>query len=270
MCGATANSLLLRGGDNGVVPSESALVDGHPIAFDGLELIVRLSPRRTRLGLTLERDGSILLRVPPGCGLDRAEAFVRGNRPWIESKSRLREDRAPAQAVRDLSEGEIHRYLGREYRLHLVDESDAPTRLTGGRLQLSRAVAADPVLARAALAAWYCQAGRRWATNRVQPWAARMEVPELPIEVRDVGRRWGTYRSAPSGPGRIALHWAAFQLPTRLVDYVIAHELAHVRIAGHGTAYWRLLAQALPECVSLKQELDEMGRRVWLGDLATR
>ena len=68
----------------------------------------------------------------------------------------------------------------------------------------------------------------------------------------------------------MALHWALFQLPAHLVDYVIAHELAHIRIAGHGADYWTLLRQAIPECTERKAELDDLGRRLWLGDIRER
>ncbi|WP_346165442.1 M48 family metallopeptidase [Streptomyces javensis] len=172
-------------------------------------LEVHVSARRTRLGLTVERDGALIVRVPPACPPERAEAFVRANDRWVDDKLRLREERQPLHPTRKLSDGEIHRYLGRDYRLLYVDEPR--------------------------------------------------------IEVRDVGRRWGTHR-----PGRIALHWATFQLPFHLIDYVIAHELAHVRISGHGPDYWRLLGRAMPEYARWKAELDEMGRRVWMGDVAGR
>ncbi|WP_254666703.1 DUF45 domain-containing protein [Streptomyces sp. WMMB 714] len=49
---------------------------------------------------------------------------------------------------------------------------------------------------------------------------------------------------------------------------MIAHELAH-KVAGHGPGYWRVLRRAVPECESLRSELDEMGRRVWLGDVSS-
>ncbi|WP_353962684.1 YgjP-like metallopeptidase domain-containing protein [Streptomyces virginiae] len=48
---------------------------------------------------------------------------------------------------------------------------------------------------------------------------------------------------------------------------MVAHELAHGRVSGHGPDYWQLLGRALPECLRLKAELDELGRRVWMGDL---
>ncbi|MER6141624.1 SprT family zinc-dependent metalloprotease [Streptomyces sparsogenes] len=245
-------------------PTDRALLmDGQMLSVDSLALEVRVSARRSRLGLTVERDGSLVLRVPLACSRERAEAFVRAGRHWLDDKLRLREERQPLHPTRQLVDGEIHRYLGREYRLLFVEEPGAPVRLVAGRLRMDRSAAADPKLARRALADWYTRAGLRWAQGRLQPWAARMDVSEPRVEVRDVGRRWGTHR-----PGRIALHWATFQLPFHLVDYVIAHELAHARVAGHGPDYWRLLRRAMPECARWKAELDEMGRRVWMGDLA--
>ncbi|MFF4280308.1 M48 family metallopeptidase [Streptomyces kronopolitis] len=262
-------------------PGEERLTEGQTLVVDGLSLHVRVSARRARLGLTVERDASLTLRTPTECSLHRAEKFVRDNRRWIDSKLMLSEERRQLHPVRSLYDGEIHRYLGRDYKLLLVDgpvgeeddghdergRSHVPVRLVAGRLRLSRSVAADPQQARKAIAAWYSRAGQRWVQGRLQPWAARMGVAEPAVEVRDLGHRWGTYRTGPDGSGRVALHWAVFQLPIHLIDYVIAHELAHIRVAGHGPDYWRLLGRALPECQGLKVELDELGRRVWMGDV---
>ncbi|MEN8649528.1 YgjP-like metallopeptidase domain-containing protein [Streptomyces sp. 21So2-11] len=193
----------------------------------------------------------------------------------MDDKSRLSDERRQLHPVRTLRDGEIHRYQGRDYRLLVVDNEPAPAdgsaaptvRLVAGRLRLDSTVVADPTRARKALADWYSRAGQRWMRGRLQPWAARMDVSEPEVQVRDLGHRWGSYRSGASGAGVISLHWATFQLPIHLVDYVVVHELAHVRVSGHGPDYWRLLGRALPECRELKAELDELGRRVWMGDL---
>ncbi|MFI0763292.1 SprT family zinc-dependent metalloprotease [Streptomyces anulatus] len=251
------------------------LTEGGALVVDGRELRVRISIRRRRLGLTVERDRSLTLHVPKGCEVRRAEDFVRSSAGWIDAKTRLSKERRQLHPTRSLKDGEIHRYLGRDHRLLVVDAGSAGTpvlavRLVAGRLRLDRTAADDPELARRALADWYSRAGQRWMRGRLQPWAARMDVPEPAVRVRDLGHRWGSYRAGAGDgdEGMISLHWAVFQLPIHLVDYVIAHELAHVRVAGHGPEYWRLLGRALPECRRLKTELDELGRRVWMGDLA--
>ncbi|MFM9447885.1 M48 family metallopeptidase [Streptomyces acidiscabies] len=220
--------------------------------------------------MTVERDKSLTLHVPRGCEVRRAEAFVRDSGAWIEAKARLSDERRQLHPTRTLRDGEIHRYLGRDYRLlYAVEDAAVPAvRLVAGRLRLTGYDVADPVLVKKALAGWYIRSGERWTRGRLQPWAARMDVPEAAVRVRDLGHRWGSYRRDAEGAGVVALHWATFQLPIHLVDYVIAHELAHARVPGHGPDYWRLLSRALPECRRLKEELDELGRRVWMGDLA--
>ncbi|MCP3818850.1 M48 family metallopeptidase [Streptomyces sp. A3M-1-3] len=253
------------------VTSADLLPDGGLLQVDGLVLMVRISPRRTRLGLTIERDGSVVVRAPEGCVAARAEEFVRGHRQWIESKLRLRGSMQPLHTPRALVDGEVFRYLGRAHRLLLVDEPGMPVRMVAGRLRLDRTEAVDPVRGGRAVVDWYTRVGRAWASGRFQPWAARMDVPEPELKVSDLGLRWGAFTPAEATPGgRMALNWAVFQLPMHLVDYVIAHELAHVRVAGHGAEYWRLLRRAIPECEELKAELDDLGRRVWLGTVAVR
>ncbi|MFD4830285.1 M48 family metallopeptidase [Streptomyces uncialis] len=259
-----------------VTTDDRALVDNEILLVDGRRLRVRINARRRRLGLTVERDRTLTLRVPEECGTRRARDFVRASHSWIEEKLRLSDARSQLHPVRDLRSGEIHRYLGRDHRILVVDDepietvptaASPPVRLVAGRLRMGASVAADPVRARDALADWYIRAGQRWMRGRLHPWAARMDVREPAVHVRDLGHRWGSYRAGGANDGLISLHWAVFQLPIHLIDYVVAHELAHVRVSGHGPEYWRLLGRALPECRRLKAELDDLGRRVWMGDI---
>jgi predicted metal-dependent hydrolase len=240
------------------------------IVVEGREYRVVVSERRRRLGLTVERDGSLVLRAPRGCDAERAEIFLRGSETWLGDKLRRREDHPPAHPVREFRDGETFAYLGRGYRLQIVGAGQATVRLSAGRMMIGKGLVRDPVAARRAMIGWYRGTGQRWAQGRLQPWAARMEVRVPDVVVRDVGNRWGTYRPGDGARGTMALHWALFQLPAHLVDYVIAHELAHIRISGHGADYWSLLRQAIPECEERKRELDDLGRRLWLGDLRER
>ncbi|WP_107407858.1 M48 family metallopeptidase [Streptomyces sp. CC77] len=249
-----------------------SLVDGDRLAVDGLQLTVHVSPRRKRFALTVEMNAGLTLHVPQGRTAGEAEVFVRAHRRWVAEKVAVRERTRPLTPPKRLVDGEVFRYLGRTYRLSVDTErpADAPVRLAAGRLVLSGAQAAEPDRGRAALVAWYCRVGRQWAAGRLQPWAARMGVPEPSLDVADLGGRWGSYRPAPAGggPGGMRLGWPLFQLPMHLVDYVVAHELAHVKVHGHGRDFWALLGRALPEYEERKAELDELGRRMWMGDIA--
>jgi predicted metal-dependent hydrolase len=252
--------------------SPVALAVGDRLAVDGLVLNVRVSPRRKRFALTVELDAVITLHAPQERSAADAVNFVRAHRAWVADKVTLRERTRPLTPPKRLVEGEVFRYLGRTYRLAVDHEcaAEAPVRLVAGRLVLSAWQAAEATRGRAALTDWYCRAGRRWAVGRLQPWAARMGVPEPDLGVSDLGGRWGSYRPGPDirEKGRMSLGWPLFQLPMHLVDYVVAHELAHVRVHGHGPDFWALLGRALPEYEERKAELDELGRRMWMGDIA--
>lgn len=255
------------------VPRSIALSEGEWLTVDDMALRVRVSPRRRRFALTVETDAQVTLRAPEGRPRADAENFVRAHRKWLLAKTEVRERTRPYSPAKRLVEGETFRYLGRTYRLTL--SADMPlggrVRLVAGRLVMAEDQARDAPCGRAALIDWYSRAGGSWAAGRLQPWAARMGVAEPGLDVRDLGDRWGTYRPASNGSGdhgSMSLAWPLFQLPMHLVDYVIAHELAHVRIAGHGPDFWRLLASALPEWRERRAELDELGRRMWMGEVA--
>ncbi|ALO08570.1 putative metal-dependent hydrolase [Streptomyces venezuelae] len=249
-----------------------ALAEGSLLTVDGLDLRVKVSGRRKRFALTVESDAGLTLHAPAGRPAREAEEFVRAHRTWVVTKLAVRERTLPLTPAKRLVDGEVFRYLGRTYRLAVVDdEADGSrVRLIAGRLVMSREQAEAPDRARAALVDWYCRAGQNWAVGRLQPWAARMGVAEPELDVCDLGRRWGRYRPGQSeyGPGRMSLGWPLFQLPMHLVDYVVAHELAHVRVPGHRADFWRLLGQALPEYAERRAELDELGRRMWMGEIA--
>jgi len=243
------------------------LTDGQILSVGGQRLNVRVSARRTRLALTVERDGTVTLHAPHDCTTERAKDFVHRHRRWMEGKLALRERLRPVHPTRRLVDGEIFRYLGRAYRLQVRDVPGESVRLVCGRLQLDAGAATDPRRGRREITGWYRRVGREWALRRLQPWAARLDVAAPRVEVRDLGLRWGSYTPGGEEPGLMALNWAVFQLPAHLVDYVIAHELAHITVSGHGREYWRVLRRALPECEERRNDLDELGRRVWLGEV---
>src|SRR5664279_1836733 len=109
---------------------------------------------------------------------------------------------------------------------------------------------------------WYQKRGTAWLRPRVADWAARLRVEPGTLEVADLGHKWG----AATAGGRVRIHWAAMQLRPSLLDYVLAHELAHLREAHHGPAFWQVLGRTLPDYDVRKEELARVGAGLWLGN----
>ena len=94
---------------------------------------------------------------------------------------------------------------------------------------------------------------------------ARLGENSVRVEVRDLGFRWGSARPQP-GAQRINIHWATLQLPPSLVDYVLVHELAHLREANHTPDFWSIVERLMPGYQTHKTTLAAIGKHIWLGE----
>jgi predicted metal-dependent hydrolase len=217
-----------------------------------LSVHVRRSDRRRTVGLTVERDGSLLLTAPSGVGEAWLALFVREKRLWIYEKLAAKEAVPPTRGAREFVTGEGFPYLGRSYRLQLVAHGDAPVKLEAGRFKMRRA---DAARGRAAMVRWYTEHARAWLTARAAPLASRVRVVTSAITVQDLGFRWG---SCGKG-GRLYFHWQSILLPPRIVDYIVVHELVHLREPNHTPYFWRAVERAMPDWEQRRRWLAEHG-----------
>lgn len=226
------------------------------LVIDGLTFELRRSNRRRTLGITVDRDGSLILAAPANCSAEFVEKTAREKLFWIHSKlarKRLLHDTPHKEYVT----GEGFHYLGRSYRLLLVGppETDASTpalRLHRGRFVLRR----DEVhRARQHFVDWYVRHGQPWIERRVALYADRVGVAPGPVKVRELGNRWG---SCGRG-GNLNFNWRTICLPPRAVEYVVAHELVHLHEPHHGPTFWQRLERCMPDYADRKRWLAENG-----------
>jgi predicted metal-dependent hydrolase len=146
--------------------------------------------------------------------------------------------------------GEIFSYLGRGFRLKVVKEQREALNFDGDRFLLrsdSRPKAAEH------FRRWYRQTGAEWLRQRVKTLAPRVGVNPSDIRVRDLGFRW-----ASCGVMKVlSFHWKLLQLPVRLVDYVIIHEMTHLLHPHHNAEFWACVDRALPDWRERKAHLAE-------------
>jgi len=221
--------------------------------IDDLSFAVRESPRRRSIGIAVERDNSLTLLTPPDTSPDVLRGIVLSKRTWIYQKLAARSLLAPAPAPKAFLDGQGFYYLGRSYRLLLSTVPDGPPlQLRRGRFILRENTL--PV-ARNHFVAWYKAHLAPWAAAEIATVAPRLEVSPADVQIRDIGNRWGSCTPA----GRILLHWRVALLPPRMITYVIAHELAHLREPHHDTRFWTLLSRLLPDYRDRKRWLAEHG-----------
>lgn len=222
------------------------------LTVDDLRFDVRRSARRRTLQITVERGGSLLLSVPPGVDESRLRDFVNEKRFWIYTKLAEKELLRRVVPRKEFVGGEGFLYLGRSYRLKLVDVQDVPLKLSAGRFQLRRD---EVVLAREHFIRWYSERARERLALVVNELQARMEVQPAGVKVQDLGYRWGS-----CGKGDwLYFHWKTILLPSRIVEYVAAHEMAHLHEPHHTPDFWLRLERAMPDFAQRKAWLAEQG-----------
>ena len=111
---------------------------------------------------------------------------------------------------------------------------------------------------------WYTEVGSKWLQDRIRPWTARLGEEPVEVDVRDLGYRWGSARPT-TGPQRINIHWATLQLSPSLIDYILVHEIAHLRETNHTPAFWAIVARLIPTYEAQKATLATIGKTIWLG-----
>ena len=250
------------------------------------DLVLAVAPPsdRTTIEIVVERDAALVLKAPPAVTVERATQFVTSKRRWVYRKLAEKDALTGPPIVKQLAEGEGFAYLGRSYRLSLtadtpgvrLDEgrsvqqarpdsartADLPAvRLDRGRFHLA---AAEADRGAAAMRRWYIDVGGQWLRRRIRPWAARLGEDAVAVDVRDLGFRWGSARPT-DGQQRINVHWAALQLPPSLIDYVLVHELAHLRETNHTPEFWSNVSRLMPGYELQKANLAAIGKNIWLG-----
>jgi predicted metal-dependent hydrolase len=235
-------------------PAAPAHASSAP-AEEPVDLIFQRSLRARSYRLTLRRDGVAVATIPPRGTQREAERFVERNRPWLD-RARERQRRRPRAA-------EIWPIGARVlWRGALTEIRPA---VSGARPQVS--LAADcfrvPRLEgdlRPALEAQLARRARIELPARAWELAALTRVPVTRVTVRNQRSRWGSCTAA----GVISLNWRLVQTPESVRDYIIYHELMHLREMNHSDRFWARVEEVCPDWRTAERWIKRNGGLVGL------
>ena len=222
-----------------------------------LSFTIRWSSRRKKtVSLSVDPSGEVQLVAPQHFSVARLSQIVRENAPWIIRKTKHVGIPDPPPSPREFVSGETVLYLGRNYRLKVDSDQGGDTRLCGGWLHVCvPEVAQKQEYVRTALVAWLRQRAEERLPERVALWRVKVGVDLPKVVIADQQKRWGSC----DGSGTIRLNWRVIQAPLRLIDYVVVHELVHLRHADHDAAFWRALGVVMPDYERRREDLRRRG-----------
>lgn len=215
------------------------------IAGERVELVVRRSARRS-FALQVDHRGA-RVSVPMRASLTAIEGFVHAHGRWLIDRLQARAA-APQPQVFQIVDGAQLPFLGGALTLRLaaLRSPQWQAGANGEELLLPRGARAGAALRRALQArALQCY------QQRVALLCAQLGLPLPPVRLTNAGTRWGSC-SSRSG---IRLHWRLIHLPPALIDYVAAHEVAHLLEMNHSPRFWAVVEKLCPDWRAARGEL---------------
>ena len=156
----------------------------------------------------------------------------------------------------EFTNGQSFYYLGKSYRLLIVsDEQDAhvmPLKLDRGWFKLLSSKRRN---ARELFIRWYIDNGKKWIEHKVRSFENRIGVTTNRIRVLNLDNRWGSC----TANGGLNFHWRTILAPPSIVEYIIVHEMIHLKVSSHTKEFWERVARIIPQYLERRLWLDENG-----------
>lgn len=212
--------------------------------------------KRKSVGIEISSDRSVLVRAPLKASKASILEIVQSKARWIERKLAELENSQLLPTPRNYASGEMLLYLGRQYRLMVLSGQRRPADLMGDHLYIWVSQIDDTNQIRRSVKEWYRlraeEALGRYLDECLEK-AARHQVPRPKhTTIRDMKTRWGSC----SPMGRVTLNTKLVQVPASCLEYVVMHEVCHLKHHDHGKSYYALLSLCMPDWRERKDALD--------------
>jgi len=202
--------------------------------------------RRRTIGFTIVADG-LTIAAPRWVGIGQVEEAIREREDWIFTKlAEMQRNHASIPRVR-WEDGGLLPYLGENVSLRLASSARRTASVVFDReartLTVSLPSDASNAQIKDRVQAWLQQEARALFRERLAIFETRLCVRHRVLRLSSAKTRWGSC----SADGRILLNWRLIHFPLSSIDYVVAHELAHLKEMNHGPRFWATVATVLPD-----------------------
>lgn len=214
-----------------------------------IEKIVRTE--RKSIALQVTDDATLIVRAPVYVNDETIERVVLKRKDWIEKNKKSILKRDPKFSTREFVNGEGFLYLGKYYKLTIVDEQETALKLRNG-FCLSRERLPD---ARHVFIQWYREKAHEKISERVEWYAQKRGFNYNKINITNAQKRWGSCSSKRN----LNFSWRLIMAPLPVVDYVAVHELVHLEEKNHTKMFWNTVKMLIPDYEKQKEWLKRNG-----------
>lgn len=231
-----------------------------------IDFFIKRSNRRRTISLFVDPFEGVFLRAPFGPSVESLSKLVHSKAIWILKKQKQIEEIKEFLPKREFVGGETFLYLGRQLRLKVLDSknnSSPKVRMKEGRFVVAlnnhfTELGRKRVI-RKALLNWYKEHAQKLLLSRIGIYSKKLDLSSPEVFLANQSKRWGSCNYK----GRIRLNWHIIMAPMSLVDYVLAHELCHLKHISHSRDFWRLLGSIMPDYETRRECLRKEGPKYY-------
>ncbi|MEL0002007.1 MAG: SprT family zinc-dependent metalloprotease [Rhodospirillales bacterium] len=207
---------------------------------------IRVDGRAKRISLKVEKIGGLVtLTAPSEAKLPEARRFMSKRTRWIAER------RAEAHEITPFALGSAVPFLGRMRKIVQDKSANDPLIVFGDQIL----IAGPGSSVKSSVYRFFKAEALRRLVESTSKYAAKSDVTVKRVSIRDAKTRWGSC----SADGRLSFSWRLVMAPEHVLDYVAAHEVAHLKHMNHSPEYWTHLAGLFPEFKSSERWLKENG-----------
>lgn len=232
-------------------------MERETIHIENFNIEVVRKPRLRRLSLKIQTSGDMRLSVGVGVPIKVIKSFLFENLEWMKKTTdkfqKIRDKNPPKK----FEAGERFSFLGEPLQLLFVEGPKVSLAVDKGRREMTLTVPPETSdrseLAKHYIRDFYAQVGRKYVNGRIDAISEQMKLKPKAISFRSQKTRWGSCSST----GRVTFNWRLAIAPPAVIDYVIIHELAHLKHMDHSERFWALVEKYCPEHKKLKKWLNK-------------
>lgn len=199
--------------------------------YKDIEYSLSKSKRKTA-SIYIERDGKVSVLVPEEFSQEEIDVVLKSRLKWIYTNLAEWQDLNVTKTMREFISGEGFLYLGSSYRLKIVSEQDCPLKLKNGYFNLC--LKDKKITPKIAFKDFYKEKGLKRISDRVEIYSSNIGVSPKKVRVIELKNRWASC----SGKETLNFHWKCMMAPLTILDYIVVHELVHLKYPNHTNAFW--------------------------------
>ncbi|SEW18628.1 M48 family metallopeptidase [[Clostridium] fimetarium] len=226
-----------------------------------------IKSKRKTISISVDSKGNVLVKAPLRLSDEKVLELIKNKSSWIEEKLLLVQDTIGQQQERQYKNGETFYYLGNEYVLKIIEDTvkkrlsvniyddKLVVTIPTSKADFIHEGIGNETIIKLAIIKWYKQMAKVKILERVNSYENLFAKKRGPVIVKEQKKRWGSC----SQDGTLRFNWRIIMAPEYIIDYIVVHELCHLKYMNHAREFWNLVESILPDYKIRKEWLKKNG-----------